>query len=109
MPNLARLAVKYTLLALFRRRLEAESVEGDESGGIVLIVGFLLAALHGGNRLGVHAERRPATGLHDVALVELHADFARDGFLSLGDESLNGDTLWREPESIINQLCVFWD
>ena len=45
-----------SLFALAGSRFEAEGVEGDETGGIVLVVGLLLAAFHGGDGFGIHAE-----------------------------------------------------
>ncbi len=88
---------------------ETEGVEGDEAGGVVLVVGFFLAAFHGGDGFGIHAEGRAAAGLHDVAFVELQADFPGHRFLGLGDEGLDGDALGGEPEAVVNELGVFRD
>jgi len=57
------------LLLLPRTGLEAQGVEGDEAGGVVLVVGLFLAAFHGGDGFGIHAVRRAAAGLHDVAFI----------------------------------------
>ena len=89
--------------------LEAEAVEGDEAGGVVLVVSFFLAAFHGGDVFVVEAVRRTAAGVDDVAFVKLHADFAVDCLLGLGDEGLESIALWGEPEAVVNELGVVWD
>jgi hypothetical protein len=60
--------------------LQAEAVQSDEAGGVVLVVSFFLPALHGGNILVVEAVRGTATGVDDVAFVKLEPDFAVNGF-----------------------------
>lgn len=42
---------------------QPECVEGDETGGVVLVIGFFLAAFHGGDGFGIHAVRAAAAGL----------------------------------------------
>src|SRR6187431_21962 len=60
---------RHSLFRLPRAGLEAQGVEGDEAGGVVLVVGFFLAAFHGGDGFGVEAVRALAASVHDVALV----------------------------------------
>ena len=87
--------------------LQAQAIEGDEAGGVILVIGFLLAAFHGGDVFVVEAVGRAASGIHDIAFVKLEADFAADGLLGLGNEGLNGLALGSEPEPVVNELGVF--
>jgi len=89
--------------------LESEGVEGDKAGGVVLVVGFLLAAFHGGDVFVVHGVGTATASLHDVAFVEFEADFTGDGFLGLCNEGLDGLALGGEPEAVVNELGVFRD
>ena len=86
--------------------LQAEAVEGNKAGGVVLIVGFFLAAFHRGDVFVVEAVRGTATGVHNVAFVELEADFAVDRLLGLGDEGLEGVALGGKPEAIVDELGI---
>ena len=74
-----------------------------------MVVGFLLAAFHGGDILVIKAVRRTASGIDNVSFVKLEPDFAVDGFLGFGDEGLYGLTLGSEPKSVVNELGVFRD
>ena len=58
---------------------QAQAVEGDETGGVVLVVGFLLATFHSGDILVIKAVRRTASGIDNVSFVKLEPDFAPSG------------------------------
>jgi hypothetical protein len=88
---------------------EAEAVEADEAGGVVLIVGFAGVGFHGGDVFAVEAEGGLASGGHDVAFVEFQSDLTGDGFLAFGDEGLQGVALGGEPEAVVDELGVFGD
>ncbi len=89
--------------------LEAEAIEGDEAGGVVLVVSSFLSAFHGGDMFVVKAVRGAAAGVDDVAFIEFEANLAVDRFLGLGDEGLEGIALGSEPEAIVDELGVSWD
>ena len=52
-----------------RELLEAKSVECDEAGCVILVVGGFLSALHRGDMFVIQAIRRATSGVDDVALV----------------------------------------
>ena len=89
--------------------LEAEAIEGDEAGGVVLVVSSFLSAFHGGDMFVVKAVRGAAAGVDDVAFIEFEANLAVDRFLGLGDEGLEGIALGCKPEAVVNKFGVGWD
>ena len=62
----------------FGRDFQAQAVQADETGGVVLVVGFARVGFHRGDVRVVEAHRAPAAGHHDVALVKFHAHGAAD-------------------------------
>ena len=68
-----------------------------------------MSAFHGGDILVIEAVRGTASGIDNIAFVELEANLSVDGLLGFGNEGLDGLTLGREPESVVNELGVFRD
>src|SRR5690606_21665678 len=87
---------------------EAQAVEADEAGGVVLVIPAL-HAFHRRDVLVVEGELGFATDGDDVALVELETDGAGDALLGLVNEGLQGLALGGEPEAVVNELGVFRD
>lgn len=90
--------------------LEAQAVEVDEARGVVLVVVLIgVVAFHRGDGVAVERVRTAAASVHDVSFVEFEAYFAVDGFLGLGNQSLDGFALGGEPEAVVDHGGVFGD
>ena len=61
---------------------QAQRVEADEAGGVVLVVGYGGVGFHRGDGGFVEADGGFAAGGHEVAFVELFAAQAKAVFLS---------------------------
>ena len=91
------------------RDFQAQGVEPDEAGGVVLVVGLGRVGFHRGDVRVVEAHRGFAAGDHDVTLVEFHAHGAGHVPLALGHVGLEREAFGRKPEAVINQLGIFRD
>src|SRR4051812_40808762 len=72
---------------------QSQSVQANEPGGVVLVVGLGWVGLHGGDVRIVKTDRGFATGVDDVSLVKLHAHGAANVLLAFGDEGLQSKAL----------------
>lgn len=88
---------------------EAEAVQPNESGGVVLVVSLGRIGFHGGDVRIVEADRGLAPGVDDVPLVEFNTNGAGDVALAFGDKSLERQALGSEPVSVVNEFGVFWN
>src|SRR6185437_8047358 len=77
----------FRLPLAYRERAQAQRVELDEAGRILLVVGALVV-LEGDEILGVERIGRGAADHHRIALVELEPDRAGDELLALVDQRL---------------------
>ena len=91
------------------RDFQAQGVELDEAGGVVLVVGLGRVGIHRGDVRIVKAHRGFAAGNHDVALIQLHPHGAGHVLLALGHERLQRQPFRREPVAVIHQLRVARD
>ncbi len=89
--------------------LEAQGIEGDEAGGVVLVVSFFLSAFHSSNCFIVKSVHAAATGVDDISFVKFDSYFTGNFFLSAIDEGLNRFAFRRKPEAIIDELGIFGD
>ena len=71
-----------------------------------MVVCFLLSALHGGDILVIEAVRGTASGIDDIAFVELEANLSVDGLLGFGNEGLDGFPFRRKPKAVLDALGV---
>ena len=92
-----------------RRDFQAQAVQPDETGGVVLVVGFGRVGLHRGDVRVVEAHRGFATADHDVALVKFHTHRAGDVPLRFLDVSLERVAFGRIPEAVIDELGILRD
>src|SRR5829696_5456037 len=93
-------------LALPRaERPQPQRVELDEAGGVAVIIGDG-PLLEGDEVLAVERVRALAPDQVDAALVELQAHAAGDRLLALVDQRLQHLALGREPEAIVDELCI---
>ena len=92
-----------------RRDFQAQGVQPDEAGGVVLVVGLGRVGFHRGDVRVVEAHRGFAAADHDVALVKFHAHGAGDVLLDLLDVGLQREAFGRIPEAVVNQLGIFRD
>jgi hypothetical protein len=103
-PNRTWLTILFVMY--LRRDTQAQAVEANETGSVVLVVGFGRVGFHGGNGRVVKAHGGFAAGDHDVAFVKFHADGTGDVFLTLSDEGLQCEAFWREPVAVIHEFGV---
>src|SRR5207248_10145455 len=93
----------------FRGDFEPQSVEADETGGVILIISFRRIGLHRGDSRIVKAEGRFSPRHDEVAFVKFHAHRASDISLALGYQGLQGEAFRSEPIAVVNQLGVTRD
>ena len=89
-----------------RRDFQAQRVEADEAGGVVLVVGLGRVGFHRGEVRVVEAHGGFAACDHDVALVKFHAHRAGHVLLALGHVSLECEAFGRKPEAVVNELGI---
>ena len=103
------LKFSFLLRVNFRRDFQAQAVQADKAGGVVLIIRLRRIRLHRGNVRVIEAVHRLAAGDLDSALVELHPHGARDVLLALFYQGLQGEAFGSEPEAVIDQFGITRD
>src|SRR5690606_3322541 len=84
---------------------QPQRIQADKAFCVLLVVRSPVI-LKGDQRIRIEGLVGTATGDDDVALVELQAHLAFHVFLALVDQRLEHLTLWREPEAVVDQLCI---
>src|SRR4030088_3453336 len=94
-------------LPALAERAQPQGVEPDEARGVTMIVGDR-TFLEGDEILIVQRIPALAPDHDDVALVELDAHAAGDIGLAVIDRRLQHLALRREPETVVDELGLFW-
>ena len=84
----------------------AKTIQADEAGGVVLVVGLCRVGLHRGDMRIVETELGLTARRMDAALVELHPHRAADVLLALCHQRLERETFRSIPETIVHQLGI---
>src|SRR5215216_2694878 len=87
------------------KRSQAQGVEPDETGSVLLIIGAAVV-LEGDEGIGIKRFRRFAAGNGNVSLIELQPHNALDVLLAPVDQGLEHLALGGEPEAIINEFSI---
>src|ERR1051326_1034783 len=99
-------SVELQLALSLAERAQPQSVEFDETFGVVLVVGDR-AFLEGHQLLVVERIFALTPDNRDAAFVELEPHLAAHEFLALVDRRLQHLALRREPEAVVDQLGIF--
>src|SRR3984957_9923757 len=89
-----------------RQSPQAQRIELDEASRVLVVVSDG-AFLEGDEILVVERVRAVTADHMDAALVELEPHAPCDHLLALVDEDLQHLALGREPETVVDELCVF--
>ena len=92
-----------------RRDFQAQAVQADEAGGVVLVVGLGRVGFHRGDVRVVEAHGGLAARDHEVALVKFHAHRAGDVLLRFFDAGLEREAFGRKPETVIDEFGILRD